>query len=514
MSSGNTPQRAIVLARISDDPEDERLGTAAQRKDCGGLLERLGWLAGPDATHILVEDDTSAFKRSKVTLPDGRVELRTVRPKFRQALHLLATGQADGLVAYDLDRACRDPRDLEDLIDVIEQSRPRIPVESVTGSLRLANDADITMARVMVAVANKSSRDTARRVARRMRENAEQGVPHGSRAYGWDRVEVEEVNERGKKVTRKRDVINEAEAKVLREAAAEVLRGVTLTRIARYLNEDGVKPPYGDRGKRSQTDRWTGSTIRQILLRPRIAGHIQYQGRDLGRIGDGIEPILHHDIWLQVKQKLTDPGRSTRPEVTARKYLLSGIARCGVCSAAMRVRWRKNRAKAPLRLIYRCEAADCVARDAQAVDAEAEKTAVAWLASAEAAALLAASRDGQAKKAAELAEELRAQLDEAADLYKAKAIDARQLTRITSDLRPRYEQAELDAARSSLDPMVADAIGADAAARWAGFPLEQKRAVAALFAITVLPVRSSWAGRNGRDLGVTITRKQIAEEAC
>jgi hypothetical protein len=54
MSSGNTPQRAIILARISDDPEDERLGTAAQRKDCAGLLERLGWSAGPDATHILV----------------------------------------------------------------------------------------------------------------------------------------------------------------------------------------------------------------------------------------------------------------------------------------------------------------------------------------------------------------------------------------------------------------------------------------------------------------------------
>jgi hypothetical protein len=322
------------------------------------------------------------------------------------------------------------------------------------------------------------------------------------------------VNEHGKKVIRKRDVINEAEAKVIREAAAEVLRGLTLTRIARYLNEDGVKPPYGDRGKRNQTDRWTGSTIRQILLRPRIAGHIQYQGRDLGRIGDGIEPILDKDVWLQVTQKLTEPGRSTRSEVTARKYLLSGDRPVRACSAAMRVRWRKNRAKAPLRLIYRCEGADCVARDAQAVDAEAEKTAMAWLASAEAAGLLAASRDGHAKKAAARAEELRAQLDEAADLYKAKAIDARQLTRITTDLRPQYEQAEQDAARSSLDPLVADAIGADAAARWAGFLLEQKRAVLALFDITVLPVQSSWAGRNGRDLGVAISRKQPDEEAC
>jgi site-specific DNA recombinase len=69
------------------------------------------------------------------------------------------------LIPLDLDRAMRDPRDLEDLIDLIEQSSPRIPVESVSGSLRLANDADVTVAQVMCAVANKASRDTARRAS-------------------------------------------------------------------------------------------------------------------------------------------------------------------------------------------------------------------------------------------------------------------------------------------------------------------------------------------------------------
>ena len=73
----------------------------------------------------------SAFKRRRIPLPDGRTELRTVRPGFRRALAMLADGQADGLIALDLDRAMRDPRDLEDLIDLVEQSSPRIPVEPV-----------------------------------------------------------------------------------------------------------------------------------------------------------------------------------------------------------------------------------------------------------------------------------------------------------------------------------------------------------------------------------------------
>ena len=38
----------------------------------------------------------------------------------------------------------------------------KIPTAAVTGSLDLSTDSGITMARIMVAIANKSSRDTAR----------------------------------------------------------------------------------------------------------------------------------------------------------------------------------------------------------------------------------------------------------------------------------------------------------------------------------------------------------------
>lgn len=84
--------------------------------------------------------DTSAFKRRTVALPGGRKAERVVTPGFRRALELLQSGQADGLLALDLDRIARDPRDLEDLIDVVESHTPHVPVESVTGSLRLANE--------------------------------------------------------------------------------------------------------------------------------------------------------------------------------------------------------------------------------------------------------------------------------------------------------------------------------------------------------------------------------------
>src|SRR5258706_516525 len=71
---------------------------------------------------------------------------------------------------------------MEDLIDLAGQSWPSVPVQSVTGSLRLANDAGITLAGVMCAVANKASRDTARLAAAARRHQAEAGQYRAGRA--------------------------------------------------------------------------------------------------------------------------------------------------------------------------------------------------------------------------------------------------------------------------------------------------------------------------------------------
>ncbi|HEX6682299.1 MAG TPA: hypothetical protein VF062_05865 [Candidatus Limnocylindrales bacterium] len=51
------------------------------------------------------------------------------------------------------------------MIDVVENSPHQIVVESVTGSLHMEKGHDNFDAEIRVLVANKSSRDTARRVA-------------------------------------------------------------------------------------------------------------------------------------------------------------------------------------------------------------------------------------------------------------------------------------------------------------------------------------------------------------
>src|SRR6266511_4162905 len=96
---------------------------------------------------------------------------------------MVRDGAADTLLVVDLDRLTRDPRDLEDAIELVEHFGA-VGVD-VSGALDLSTDHGILLARMMVAHANLSSRDTSRRIRRAIAEYAGAVRPHlGSRAFG------------------------------------------------------------------------------------------------------------------------------------------------------------------------------------------------------------------------------------------------------------------------------------------------------------------------------------------
>src|SRR5690625_4750596 len=174
------PLRAVMYVRISDDPEGTERGVDRQEADCRAYATAHSW----EVAAVFRENGSSAFKPRTITLPSGERVLRVVRPQFRAMLKHLTDGQAQVMIAYDLDRAVRDPRDLEDLIDA--KVLGGFAVRSVTGSLRLDTDSDVAMARVLVAMANKSSADTARRVVRAAKQQAVEGAWHGGRVpFGY-----------------------------------------------------------------------------------------------------------------------------------------------------------------------------------------------------------------------------------------------------------------------------------------------------------------------------------------
>jgi DNA invertase Pin-like site-specific DNA recombinase len=115
------------------------------------------------------------------------------RPEFERMLADLDAGLVDGIVAYDLDRFARQPVDLERAIKLYDR-RPGV-FATVQGDIDLGSADGRTMARVLIAFANKSSMDMSRRITRKKRQLAEQGMygGGGKRGYGYeeDRVTIE-----------------------------------------------------------------------------------------------------------------------------------------------------------------------------------------------------------------------------------------------------------------------------------------------------------------------------------
>lgn len=319
----NPPRKAILLARLSDNRDDLDLtdegipqGLDDQIRRMREKAEDLGW-----TVHKVIQNPRlSAYKKRKVELPNGEHVYRVWRPDLREALSDLATGRANALLALDLDRAFRDPGDLQDLINVVEHSPHSIVVESVTGSLHMEKGRDNFDAEIRVLVANKSSRDTARRVsAARERQALNGKFGGGRRPYGFG-VQTGVDPKTDKPIIDYTKVV-EDEAKQIKAWADDVLAGVPLRTIARQLRDNGV-PTVTDTGY----DRWQSTTVRDILLRPRNAGLMVYKGKVVGAAP--WEPILERDTWETIVAALTDPDRAKGKPGRAPRYLGTGIYLC------------------------------------------------------------------------------------------------------------------------------------------------------------------------------------------
>ncbi|MET9493419.1 recombinase family protein [Streptomyces sp. NPDC006552] len=295
-----------IYTRISRDDEGEALGVARQQQDCERLADLRSW----QAVKVYADNDVSAFKRN------------VVRDEFELMLNDLRAGLIDGIVAYDLDRLARQPRDLERLIEIYDQ-RPKSEFATVTNDVNLGTPDGRTMARVMVAFADKSSHDASRRIKRKHLELAQQGKDSGGPApYGWqkdDRTKVDPVA-----------------AKAIKEAQQEILAGVRVGTIRTRWWEQGLGNP------RAGTKRMAHHHVEHILTNPRLVGYRTYHGEILtGDNGEPIkgewEPINTLAEWEAVRAAVAERKLQQRPgQNRGRKYLLSGIARCGLCKTKIR----------------------------------------------------------------------------------------------------------------------------------------------------------------------------------
>ncbi|MFI6335891.1 recombinase family protein [Streptomyces sp. NPDC050535] len=458
--------KVAVYTRMSRDDDGDGLGVARQREDCERLAELRGW----DVAKIYEDNDVSAFKRN------------VRRPEFELVLSDLADGLIDGVVAYDLDRLARQPRDLERLIDLYDERKRRV-FATVTNDVNLSTADGRTMARVMVAFANKSSHDASRRIQRKHLELARQGKSSGGPApYGWLKG--------GRKV-------DPEAAEHIRVAQLQLLAGVRIGTIRTDWQRRGLGHP------REGTTRTAHHHVEHMLTNPRLCGYRTYRGEIL--LNDAGQPVIGEwetintvEEWEAVcavvaERKRRDPGR-----MLARKYLLSGIARCGLCHTKIRgqVNKRRKPGSKAATFTYQCSVVNGGCGQVGRVGDPVDEFIISLILAEQRqkAADSAADPVEQWQKTGELAG-VEADIAELTQAARAKKITVSTLLQLLPDLERRRDELKFERGRFNKERQQAKSLSADIGEDFRSLPIERQQALIlhSLSAVLIHP-----AGRGKR----------------
>ncbi|MBA3289087.1 MAG: recombinase family protein [Acidimicrobiia bacterium] len=396
------------------------------------------------------DNDMSAFKGRR-------------RPGYSALLDAVRAGECDVVVSTEMSRLTRHPRELEDLVDLIEATGVYVSALRA-GHIDLSTSGGRVTARILGAMARMESEQMGERIRSKLAANAKTGKPSGGpRPFGYQRVDG-------------RLVVDTTEAKLIEGWAQAILAGSSVSSIVAELNASGIPTVRGGR--------WTGPTVNQILSSPRMIGMTSSGGEPVAPAD--WPAILDRRKWEQVKGVLNSRRRGPTP----RKTLLAGLVECGLCGARMTGAGRgPNRSR---QYVCQKQRAGCGRMTATAGAVDDYVNGVV-LGAAELANLSIVRAERHVKDSArliaEVAEDEQLLNDLAADLGARRIGRAEWISaRGPLEERLRENRAAL-AAVGAGDRLPPDLVQLDDA-KWAALSFDQQRAVIALFIdrVTIDPV--------------------------
>ncbi|WP_240799051.1 recombinase family protein [Streptomyces sp. A0958] len=232
------------------------------------------------------------------------------RPGWDQLLECARRREFRHIIAYHPDRLMRQPRDLEELLQVSDEQEIVLHGEANRRNLSDPNDRFIL--RIEVAHTCRSSDDTSRRLKSALAERAETGMPlSGKRRFGYEPDGM---------------TIREDEAEIVREVFDRYLKGQSPVAIALVLHKRGIRTVYGKE--------WTQGTVRALLDSRHVADIRMHQGEE---VGAGKWPaIIDAGTWAEVRARREYRSAIHQTNLELRRfYLLRGLVMCKRCGTLM-----------------------------------------------------------------------------------------------------------------------------------------------------------------------------------
>lgn len=246
------------------------------------------------------------------------------RPQFRQMIEDSKNKRFQGVLVYQLDRFARNRED-----SVIYRKELRQNGVRIFSAMEYISDApcSVLFESVLEGQAEYYSLELSGKVKRGMRTNASKCYYNGgSVPLGLKLETVEVVNgPMGKKIAKKKFVIDEEKAPIVQEIFEKYANGATMADIIRYLNEKQIKT--------SQGNEFNKNSIRKILLNRKYIGIYSYEGKETE---NGIPPIISNELFARVGEKLQENKKAPSRGKAIVPFILTEKLFCGNCKSKMR----------------------------------------------------------------------------------------------------------------------------------------------------------------------------------
>lgn len=257
--------------------------------------------------------------------------------------------EIDILLVFMFDRIGRREEETPFVVEWLVQQN--IEVWSVKeGQRKIENRADKLINYLTYWQAGGESEKTAIRVREAQEQMAEKGIlTYGGKRnapYGYKFIKSGTYTKKG--VERQKLIILEEEAEIVKEIYdSYCYKGFGIGRIAKMLNDRGIKPRRGEK--------WSSSTVGAILENPIYMGYPAYSRRTtknsnskkklpfeewiLSKVKIDDYVIVSEEIWYKAKEirkgrNDKKQGAYKKPLQTKSKLLLIGLLRCGECGYA------------------------------------------------------------------------------------------------------------------------------------------------------------------------------------
>lgn len=349
----HTATAAALYVRISKDDLNDGLGVERQEKACRQTAERLGWTIA----EVYRENDTPS---------NGKP-----RKEYERMLADVRAGRRDAVIAWDQDRLTRQPREVEDLIELADETK--ISIATVNGRSDLESDGGRLVVRMSGSLAKGEVEKKSKRHRAKHEELASKGFPNGGgRRFGFGVdtgtrrvirdgsemvVDVDQVAASDEKVRVVWDSskLNEPEAAVLREVYATILRDgvdVNLSQMCRDLKARGIyssgNPPKP----------FSPTTLKCVLVNWANCGIREHNGTPVTEMrSKRLDPVTEEPVRAEyiierpefeaVLAILDDPSRKIRRGPSTGKYLMSNLMTCGRCGGVMKAKWSTKPGRTP-----------------------------------------------------------------------------------------------------------------------------------------------------------------------